>query len=34
MNFLIRKAAHITEYFILFMLLYYAFKKLFIKILK
>ncbi|EQB4340092.1 VanZ family protein [Clostridium botulinum] len=33
-NFLIRKAAHITEYFILFMLLYYAFKKTFYKNLK
>ncbi|CAM2879450.1 MULTISPECIES: VanZ family protein [Clostridium] len=31
LNFLIRKAAHITEYFILFMLLYYAFKKTFYK---
>ncbi|HDK7174800.1 TPA: VanZ family protein [Clostridium botulinum] len=30
-NFLIRKAAHITEYFILFMLLYLAFKKTFYK---
>ncbi|AUM96473.1 TPA: VanZ family protein [Clostridium botulinum] len=27
LNFLIRKAAHITEYFILFMLLYFALKK-------
>ncbi len=27
LNFLIRKTAHVTEYFILFMLLYYAFKK-------
>ncbi|OSA75859.1 teicoplanin resistance protein VanZ [Clostridium botulinum] len=34
LNFLIRKAAHITEYFILFMLLYYAFKKTFYKNLK
>lgn len=34
LNFLIRKAAHITEYFILFMLLYYAFKKAFYKNLK
>lgn len=31
LNFLIRKAAHITEYFILFILLYYAFKKTFYK---
>ncbi|APH17074.1 vanZ like family protein [Clostridium sporogenes] len=31
LNFLIRKAAHITEYFILFMLLYLAFKKAFYK---
>ncbi|AJD32604.1 VanZ family protein [Clostridium sporogenes] len=31
LNFLIRKAAHITEYFILFMLLYFAFKKTFYK---
>ncbi|KRU25381.1 VanZ-like protein [Clostridium sporogenes] len=31
LNFLIRKAAHITEYFILFMLLYLAFKKTFYK---
>ncbi|WP_434283181.1 VanZ family protein [Clostridium botulinum] len=34
LNFLIRKAAHITEYLILFMLLYYAFKKTFYKNLK
>ncbi|EJO5346041.1 VanZ family protein [Clostridium botulinum] len=27
LNFLIRKAAHVTEYFILFMLLYFALKK-------
>ncbi|EPY2279264.1 TPA: VanZ family protein [Clostridium sporogenes] len=31
LNFLIRKTAHITEYFILFMLLYFAFKKTFYK---
>ncbi|WP_251860503.1 VanZ family protein [Clostridium sp. Marseille-Q2269] len=31
LNFLIRKAAHITEYFILFMLLYFALKKTFYK---
>jgi VanZ family protein len=34
LNFLIRKAAHITEYFILFMLLYFAFKNTFYKNIK
>ncbi|MFD3155958.1 VanZ family protein [Haloimpatiens sp. FM7330] len=31
LNFLIRKTAHITEYLILFMLLYYAFRKIKLK---
>ncbi|NFA59990.1 VanZ family protein [Clostridium sp. FAM 1755] len=34
LNFLIRKAAHMTEYFILFMLLYFAFKNTFYKNIK
>lgn len=30
-NFIVRKTAHVTEYFILFMLLYFGFKKIYLK---